>query len=349
MTKEEYVSNWKKENGIVEEKPIVPSEPAKEVKPIANEIPAPVKTNTELSDEELLKILQSRNITVSSLDDLKPKPTQEELDAQAAARQNKILAYGLETGKVKREEYDIFNQQLSKKDQIAVSKFESELRKDSSLTEDQIQDALKDYTLSMLDEENPARKYRQQELEKLGEYELKEKYKSIFDLPSEYDKHEQSELSKAQLKRKVEAGLAVYKADLEKVIDTLKKEDFVIGDENGENETISFEYSEDALKELRKTLTNPDFVVSQISQGYTLENLTETASLLLIAKNRLGQISHAAKKYNSNQKEKYIQGRKGIVPKELADQSKAIDPNDKIAAWVEQTKAEIAASEQPKK
>ena len=41
--------------------------------------PPPNQLNDELSDEQLVELLKKRGATISSLEDLKPKPTPEEL------------------------------------------------------------------------------------------------------------------------------------------------------------------------------------------------------------------------------------------------------------------------------
>lgn len=276
----------------------------------------------DLSNDKLIELLAKKGITVSSLDDLKPKLSEAEIKDAEEKRKGKMVAYGIETGKFKIDDYNTLQKLQENKTAIFIDELTSEIKAaNPEITEDQLSEQLKEYTLSHLDENDPRRKRREKELNIVAEQRLKEQFGSIYNLPSEFENYEKSEQSKYQLQRKIEAGLPVYKEDVKNIIEWVKKQDFVIEDkEHPENNvSIPFEFNEAKLKQITDAFLTESQIVQSISNGYDLEAMKQQAKMFLIGTDIESIVNHSAKHYNSTQKDKYINGRKNLIPSRELD------------------------------
>lgn len=273
----------------------------------------------DISDEELVKLLTKKGISISSLEDFKPKATEAEIVEAKEKRENEMLAYGLKNNKFKREDYDNLKKLEARKEAVILDELTSEIKAaNPEISEEDLEDEIKEYKMEHLKENDPRRIRRAKELNTMADQRLKEQYSSIYNLPQEFDKYEQSEQSKYQLKRKVEAGLPVYKKDVNDVLEWVKKQSFVIEDKDNPENNISvpFEFNENKIKQLEKAFLSQAQADDRITHGYNLETMKQEAKMFLIDNDINAIVSHAAKQYNSAQKEKYINGRKNLIPKQ---------------------------------
>lgn len=304
------------------------------------ETPAPETPETpkedEVSDEQLLALLKKRNISVSSLDELIPQPTEEELATAAAKRESEMLAYGLGTGKFKKEDYDAY--QLAQANKIGVIKDElvtemTEMFPD--LSEEAILEKIAQYTFEHLDETDPMRLRREKELLAQAESKIKDKYKNIANLANDYDQHLQGLTNKTNNEQKVQAALPVYKADLSVALESLKGLTVSVNDtKNPANDIqIPLSISDTNLEELRDAFMQTDIILGKVKTGYSQEQLQGEVLAAFKLQHWSRLVSQAAKDYNSIQKESYIRGVKGLKSElnpDIASDNLDTNPNNAL-------------------
>jgi len=291
----------------------------------------------ELSNDKLLELLNKRaGITLSSIDDLKPKPTEEELEAIKQKRQNDMMQYGLSTGKFNKEDYDSYQRVSANKIQIIKDEIVSKLKEaNPELSADAIEEKAASYMFSHLEETDPLRQQREAELAELADARLQKKYKNILSLETDFEQHEQGLNNKTNFERKVQATLPVYKKDVQTAIASLASREIVIPDlqNPANNIPVNIKFSEADLKEVENAFLEPDFVVKSVKEGYTPDVIKEMAEQVLLKKHLGRLISQAAKDYNSIQKDKYIKGLKGLIPEnnklDISDDT-IIDKNKQV-------------------
>ena len=271
----------------------------------------------ELSTDKLLEMLAKKGIKVNSLEDLQPKQTPEEIEAAEQKRKSDMLAYGLSTGKFKKEEYDFYQQATANKIAIITSDLTEKIKAaHPELTEEQVEEKVANYTMAHLPADDVLRVQREQELIELADSRLQKKFKNIYSLESDFDQHLQGINNKTNLENKVKAALPVYQRDVDSVLGQFKKIVVPVNDTKNpaNNIDVELEFSDTDLNELRDALLTPDNIVRQVKNGYTVEQLQKEAQAVLLTQHWERLISQAAKSYNSKQKDLYLRGRKGLMP-----------------------------------
>jgi len=291
--------------------PYVDPFPASEEQQLPDDPPEP-----ELSNDQLLELLNKRTgIVLSSLDDLKPKPTPEEIAAEAEKRNTEMLTYGLSQGKFKKEDYDAYQLALSNKKDLVRSEITAQLTEaNPEIAPEAIQEMVANYLFENLDETHPLRMAREKEIATLSDLQIKKKYKNIVDLPKDYEQYEEGLNKQVNFEKKVKATLPVYKSDVQKALQSLKSFSVPVPDsKNPENTVVvDLEYADADLKEVEELLLTNDQIVRAVKEGISFDQIKGEAELVLVKKHLPRLISQAAKKYNATQKDGYIHGRKGM-------------------------------------
>lgn len=314
------------------------------------ELPVTQTTPAELSDDELLSLLQKRGVNLKSFEDLKPKATPEEIEAEKQQRNNNVYAFGLKEGKIKKEDLDNLAKAEADKVKFLFNDFAGAAKKaNPEITDSEIEEDWKEYTLYDLSDDNFKKQLRIQELNELADYKLKNQFKNVFSLENDYAKHEAAENENYSLKRKVEAAYPVYQKDIDEVITSLKLTKYTIEDtQNAANNVeIELSYSDADLKELKDAFLKPEQIIKRIKDGYTVEAIKGEADMFLWNKHKGRHLSKAAKDYNSKQQEKYQAGRKGIIPnKELVIAGDETPSNITTSFWKDVIPTAPAATDQ---
>lgn len=299
----------------------------------------------ELSDTELLELLNKRNIKVASLEELKPKATDEEIKAAAEKRKNDVIAFGLKENKFKKEDYDNLIKAESDKEKFLFSSFAAELKQQNpNISDDEIQNEWSVFTLSNLEDGDFKKNQRKKELNELAELKLKNQFSSIYNVEKEYSAYEQNQNQNAAFTQKVQAAFPVYQKDVQSVIEKLKSQKVTIEDTQNpaNNVDVEITYNDADLKELQDAFLDKTEIIKRIKNGYTVEAMIEDADMFLWKKHKGRHLSKAAKDYNSIQQDKYLAGRHGIVPKKelvIADNGGADTVTTKFWADVLPTEA----------
>lgn len=271
----------------------------------------------ELPTEKLLALLAKKGINVNSLEDLKPKQTPEEIAALEQKRKSDMLAYGLQTGKFKKEDYDAFQQATANKMAVITADMTEKIKAAyPELTDEQVEEKVAQYTMAHLPADDVLRVQREQELIELADTRLQKKFKNIYDLESDFDQHLQGITNKTNFENKVKAALPVYQKDLDTVLGQMQTLTVPVPDTKNPANSLNVElkFSDTDLNEVREALLTPDTIVKKVKDGYTVDQLAKEAKAVLLIQHFDRLISQAAKDYNSKQKETYIRGRKGVMP-----------------------------------
>lgn len=271
----------------------------------------------ELSADKLIEMLAKKGIKVNSLEDLQPKQTPEEIEAAEQKRKSDMLAYGLSTGKFKKEEYDFYQQATANKIAIITSDLTEKIKAaHPELTEEQVEEKVANYTMAHLPADDVLRVQREQELIELADSRLQKKFKNIYSLESDFDQHLQGINNKTNFENKVKAALPVYQQDVTTVLSQMQNLTVTVPDTKNPTNSLNVElkFSDTDLNELRDALLTPDNIVRQVKNGYTVDQLAKEAKAVLLTQHFDRLISQAAKDYNSKQKELYLRGRKGLIP-----------------------------------
>ena len=294
-----------------------PAPPTPPAHPAPNP-PAPAaSTDTIIDDNKLLEELKSRGISVESLEALKPKPTPEQIEAEKQKKKADMVAFGLSTGKFKQEEYDNFIRESA--DKMAIIKSELTQRIKAAmpeLSDADVEEKVSLYTLAHLEPTDVLRQQREAELLQSAEQQLQKKYAGIFGLESAYEQHLNTVNENANFENKVKATLPVLQKDVATVLDGLKEFEVPIPDHQNPNNTVNvmLQFNDEDLAVIQKAFLTPELVKQRVQKGYTLEQLSGEIKAALLMQHYPRLISQAAKKYNSAQKERYIAGRKGVLP-----------------------------------
>jgi len=276
----------------------------------------PVDFST-VSDDVLLELINKRTGTVlSNLNDLKPKPTPEEIQAQQKEREDKMLAYGLTAAKFTKDDYDSYLNATANKIAFIRSDVAAQIRvANPELTEEAVEEKVSQYLFEHLDQNDSLRKAREKELLTFAEIKIKNTYPNIVNLSSDYATYEEGINNKATFDRKVQATLPVYTADVTRALESLRSFTVQIPDTKNPQNNVAVElgYDDNDLKEVSDLLLSNGQVLKAVKEGYTIEQLKEISELMLWKKHGPRMISQAAKKYNATQKEGYLAGRKGLT------------------------------------
>jgi hypothetical protein len=279
-----------------------------EAKPKAAEGSNPSTPSIPETDEQsVLKFLRERGISVDSINDLNKPVTEADLAKEAEERESAKLTFGLNKGLFNRKTHEQFILDRNSKQDLVFAHYAAESKKeDPELTDEEIQTEFAEkYGLSS---EPNTRKHKrgQEEINLLGDLILQKKYASIYKLDTEFDQHESQIKGQKEIENKIRLQAPTYKKDIEDVFSELKK----ISHKYGEDEQYELEASEESLNDLKAKFLDSNYVAQKILQGYTKEQLKETAFTAYLSQNWPTLVKKMAEQM-AFKKEK---GVRGIVP-----------------------------------
>lgn len=301
----------------------------------------------ELSTDQLLELIKKNTgISLSSLadlDKLKPQPTEEEIAAQKEKRNTEMLTYGLSQGKFKKEEYDAYQTAIANKKDLVRGEISAQLTEaNPEMAPEAIQEMVANYFFENMEETHPLRVAREKEITTLSELQIKNKFKNIVNLPTDFEQYEEGLNRQLNNEKKIQATLPVYKADVNRALQSLRTFTVEIPDTKNPANTVSvdLDYDDKDLKEVEDQFLSNDMIIRAVKDGVTLDQLKGEAKMVLVEKHLSRLISQAAKKYNATQKDGYIQGRKGL---NSGSDNLAIH-DDKLGDTLEDVYKELIAS-----
>lgn len=240
------------------------------------------KENPELSDEQLLKLLNGRGIKVDSLETLKAPIEQVDPVKLAEKRDADELAFGLTKGLFNKKEYEQFVADTQDPQDFVYAQYHAEAKaEDPELTDDDIQaEFLQKYGLNLAAE---SRQYKRgvKEINTLANVLLKEKYGKIYDAKGAFSAHEESAKTTSDRQKKIADAAPAYKKDLDEVFAEMKKIPFKFGD----TDTYEVDTVEASLNEIKSYMQEDKYALPKIEGGYSKEALKAEAFATFLYKN----------------------------------------------------------------
>jgi hypothetical protein len=226
----------------------------------------------ELSDDQLIKLLAKKGITVASVEELKKPAAPPDPAKEAELREANELAYGLQKGLFNKKDYDGFVHDSQSPQDFVYAQYHAEAKADDpELTDEDIQsEFLSKYGL---DAEPGTRKHKRgtKEINTIAESLLKQKYGKIYEAKSSFSSHEKETTTAAQDEAKVVAESPTYQKDVDEIFTSLKKIPVKFSD----TESVEVDAIEESLNAFKVAVLKPEFVKKKILAGYTKEQLKE--------------------------------------------------------------------------
>lgn len=279
--------------------PEIPEKP-KEGEADPNKLtPEPAPVIGELTNEQLIELLGSRGIKISSLDDLKPKDPQKTPQEIAEEEENEKLAFGLTKGLFKKAEYESFVTDNNAKVELVFANFEAEAKADDpTLTPEEIREEFE--AKFGLNAEVGTRQHKRgaKEIEVIAKELLKSKHSKIYEAENKFAGHKATANSQAEYNKNIIAKTPEYKINVE--------EAFAIAKKIAEG----IEIPEESVIEMKNLFLEPKFVEAQIKNGFTKEQIAQQVKAAVYSKN----MEFILKRNADLAVDAHKAGTKGIVP-----------------------------------
>lgn len=261
--------------------------------------------DAELSDEQILKLLEKKGIKVNSFEDLKKPETPLDPKLVAEQREAEELAFGLNKGLFNKKDYDGFVSDSNDTQNFVFAQYHADAKADDpELTDEEIQEEFR--AKFGLDAEPGTRKHKRgiKEINTIAESLLKQKYGKIYDAKTAFSSYEKEATTAKENKTKLDAGLPVYSKDVEDIFTKMKKIPVKFSD----TETIEVDAIQDHLNELKEMMMKPEYAKGKVLSGYKKETLEQEAFAALLYKN----FPSIAKEIANQHLLKHSAGTKGI-------------------------------------
>lgn len=285
----------------------------------------------EPTDEQLLEIASKRSgRKITSWDDLKLSPTEEEKKKEEENRDSAKLSFGLKKGLFNKKQYESFiADSKDPKDLVYSRELAAAKEEDKEWNDEKEKEFKEEFEAKFgLDLDSTAPKYKrgQKQLLMIADNMLRNDYRSIYSLDAEYDKFETEQNNRTAQEQKILQAAPVYKKDAEEVIASFKNIEM---DFAGEKYDVPV--SAEAIQNVTEALLENGFASSKIVGGYKKEELADIARRIIITENFNELSFEAAKKY----REKHEKGIRGIPEggklEKLVDQNENLTPEQKKA------------------
>lgn len=260
----------------------------------------------EIDEAQLLAQLQKVNPNIKSLADLKPQPSQEELEREKEAREGEKIRWGLKNGKFKKQELENYFAESKDPVSLVFNNFSEKVKAaDSDLTPEQIKEMFDERFGLNKDPESWQYKNGQEELSILANQHIGKKYSNILSLENDYSAHEQSVHQQTSEQARILANAPAYRKDVEEAFSNVSVYRTKIGDE-------SFEVvlPTDFIERAKNQMLSDDYATSEIKKGWSKEELNATALNLAYIENKDFIHQKIAEQYHWNRQK----GTRGIVP-----------------------------------
>jgi hypothetical protein len=263
----------------------------------------------EPTDEQLLEAISKRSgRKISSFDELKPKPEEIDKEKLAEKREADKLSFGLQKGLFNKKQFENFI--ADSKDPISLvyaAELQEAKKEDPAWDEDKEREFKEEFDEKFglnLDQSSSKFKRGQKQLTIIADTILKSTYAPIYNLESEYGRHESETNQQAANKQKILETAPVYKKEVDEIVTGLASVDFPFGTDEKYTVPVPQEMR-DSIKEI---LLDKDFVTSQILNGYKKEEIAQIATNMVITQNYPALAHEAAKLYRA----KHEKGVRGI-------------------------------------
>ena len=275
----------------------------------ANNPPAPIEA--ELDDEKVLAYLKNKKgKEATSLDELlnpKKELTDEEKKVAAEQRDANKIAYGLSKGLFTEKELKSFIiDTQDPKGLVYASYVADQKSKDEALTDDEIKEEFDEKFGLNQKEESRQYKAGQTLINNIANNLIRQKHSKILNLDSDFTSYETSQSKQKEAEQKILSQAPVYKKDVERVKNEMKKVSFQIS----KDEVFETELDDDVVNEVISGMLDNKYSQTQIESGWTKDGLMQIGQTSAIIK----QLPNILKKYGDAQILKHQAGVRGIPP-----------------------------------
>lgn len=273
-------------------------------------------TPKELTDEELIALLNKRGANVTSLEDLKKK---EPVDPALVAEKREAdeIAFGLSGGHFNKKEYDLFVTDAAAPTNLVFEEFFNDTKAGNpDATDEDIQTEFN--SVYGLDKEKDSYQYKRgvKLIKERAISLMKSKHGKIFDAKTAFSTTEKDRVTASETQKKVAAALPAYTQDVASIVAELKKITVKVSDD----ESIDLDDNDELMTGIAEQLMDPQYYTGKLASGYKKEDIRNAAVAGFLAKNFSALTVKAAKKYF----EKHKAGTHG-VPAGSAGAAKVVD------------------------
>lgn len=276
-------------------------EAGKETKPVTGAEAA------DLSDDQLLALLQKRGVTATSFEDLKPKAAAPDPAREAELREANELAFGLTKGLFNKKDYDDYIRESQNPQDFYYAQYHADSKvEDPDMTDAEIHtEFLAKYGL---DAEPGTRRHKwgTKEINTISDSLLRQKYEKIFQAKDAFSTHEKDALSSSQNAAKIASAAPQYKTDVESIFVELEKIPFKFSD----TETYEVAVMKEHLDEMKAIMMTPEMAKSKILSGYEKTKMKEEVFAAFLYKN----FPYLVREISNQHMSKHAAGTRGIPP-----------------------------------
>lgn len=246
------------------------------------------------NDEVLLEKLKKRGFNVSSLEDLKPKPTPADVETQKKERDSKKLSFGLEKKIFTAEEYQSYLKDYNDPLAVVYDDFRQDLlTAEPEITDSEIRERFQEEYHQEDDQDASRFKRGKKAIETLAEKLIREKHGNVLRLDQTYESHEKEVEKSTEATRKVQAAIPVYKGAVKSALEANKKIPVKFSD----TETYEVEVNPVHLKEIEDGLLIDDTMIGHINRGTAPETLARAVKMAIIERGFDEYVKGFADKY----------------------------------------------------
>lgn len=272
------------------------------------------KAPVDMSDADFLELLKKRTgRDIKSLDELitpaKPR-TPEEIEADRVANKEKAIQYGLQSNVFSTKDLEAYYVDNKRTDRdIALEMFTTaQLKEDSSLTTEQIEENFKELYFEDEEESNWKRKRKAEEMSYLAQQYREHKHSAIIGAEDGYENH-----------TSVEQQAVAYKGAVDAVVSTFEKKLSF----NIDGKDYFANVSDSSLLDVQEHLLSSD-MFERLGKGSLNEGqLKQILNQSVIIKELPKIMDEVARSYATAVLEEAKLGRKGILPNREAGEQDA--------------------------
>ena len=268
---------------------------------------APVVAS-ELTDEQFLAFYEKKTgKKLTSLDELKPVETEEEIQKKKEQRDSDVVAFGLQNKLFTSEQYKNYVADVSNKQDLVFENYKADaLEADSRLTE---ADILAEFNEKYgIDSEEGSRRHKrgQKELDIIADKIIRSSYQEILSVEDKYGAHVSDINAKAQVENKIAAELPKYKADVQFALTEVQKitTKFTNGD------VFEIPVVAEAVERVSALILDEKYARNMAANGWNKDQLVALVKTHVVMNNIDAIIENASIQYNLKKQA----GSRGIPP-----------------------------------
>lgn len=229
------------------------------------------RNEPEITEDLILsKINEKLGSNYASIEDLKPKPpqkTEEELAKEKEERENRKIAWGIQSGKISKNKIESFAIHSENPETLVFAEFaEAKKEENPELSEEEIKEQFESYKDAV----------GEKVIKRLGSNIIKNKYPEFFSLENEYSAYESVERENMSFEEKLKTESSNYiKANTE-VIDKLVNDGYEVELQGKEGEKplkIKVSFNKETAEKIKNHLISDAEIRKAVKNGYKTDQI----------------------------------------------------------------------------